>query len=160
MTSGLFRISLEIASDIRVLTFEDADYRGSGNMLGRKDWSSLIDSPQYNGPLLYPNSEENVYNWHDEGNTELASRLVNAYGDGNFWTGGMAVSRLCRHRPRQRRLQSPACRFLPATATATADTTVPETSASRMGIKTPTRRGLATTTSCRNSTSTTARPVW
>ncbi len=87
-----FRISLEIASDIRVLTFEDADYRGSGNMLGRKDWSSLIDSPQYNGPLLYPNSEENVYNWHDEGNTELASRLVNAYGDGNFWTGGMAVS--------------------------------------------------------------------
>ena len=61
-------------------------------MLGRKDWSSLIDSPQYNGPLLYPNSEENVYNWHDEGNTELASRLVNAYGDGNFWTGGMAVS--------------------------------------------------------------------
>ena len=87
-----FRISLEIASDIRVLTFEDADYRGSGNMLGRKDWSSLIDSPQYNGPLLYPNSEENVYNWHDEGNTELASRLVNAYGDGNLRTGGTWLS--------------------------------------------------------------------
>ena len=86
-----FRISVEVA-DVRVLTFEDSDYKGSGNMLGRKDWTSLVDDPQYGGKLLYPNNDDNLYRWHDEGNTELASQLVNAYGDGNLWSGGMAVS--------------------------------------------------------------------
>ncbi len=142
-----------------MLTFEDADYRGSGNMLGRKDWSSLIDSPQYNGPLLYPNSEENVYNWHDEGNTELASRLVNAYGDGNFWTGGMAVSDYVDTDLGNGDFNHQLAVFS-RDGDGNGGHNVPETSASRMGIKTPTRRGLATTTSCRNSTSTTARPVW
>lgn len=86
-----FKISLEVL-DIRTLTFEDADYKGDANMVGQKNWSSLIDSQQYGGPLLYPNSDTNLYNWYDQNNTELASRFVNSYGDGNFWSGGMAIS--------------------------------------------------------------------
>lgn len=78
--------------EIRVLTFEDADWKGSANYLGKADWSSLIDTPQYGGPLLYPNSNVNVYHWYDEGNTELESRLLDTYNDGNYWNGGMAVS--------------------------------------------------------------------
>ena len=39
--------------EVRTLTFEDADYRGSGNVVGEKNWSSLIDAPEYNGSLLY-----------------------------------------------------------------------------------------------------------
>ena len=86
-----FKISLEVA-DIRVLTFEDEDYKGDGNMLGQKNWSSLIDSPQYGGPLLYPNSTARIYNWYDQSNTELASQFVNQWGDGNFWGGGIVIS--------------------------------------------------------------------
>ena len=86
-----FKISVEVMN-VRTLTFEDADYKGKGNMLGNHDWSSLIDSQQYGGPLLYPNSSTRLYNWYDEGNTELASELVNSYGDFKFWSGGMAVS--------------------------------------------------------------------
>ena len=39
--------------DLRVLTFEDADYKGGVNFAGGTDWSSLIDDPQYGGTLLY-----------------------------------------------------------------------------------------------------------
>ena len=35
------------------LTFEDADYKGGTNFAGKSDWSSLIDSPQYGGSMLY-----------------------------------------------------------------------------------------------------------
>lgn len=80
--------------DLRVLTFEDADYKGSGNYLGQCDWSSLIDNPQYMGALLYPQNStaENLYRWADENNTLLASEFANNYGDNGFWGGGQALS--------------------------------------------------------------------
>ena len=71
----------------RVLTFEDADYQGKKNMLGIKDWSSLIDDAQYDGSLLY-NNEDEKYGWYDQGNTYLASDLL-FYP---FWSGGEAIS--------------------------------------------------------------------
>ena len=75
--------------EFRVLTFEDADYRGTDNGgLGYSDWSSLIDYPQYEGGLLYPAATEWLYNWNDADNTFLASQLVNNYGDNKFWGGG------------------------------------------------------------------------
>lgn len=48
--------------ELRVLSFEDADYRGSK---GNAYWSSLISDSEYgNG--------NGHYSWYDEGNTELA----------------------------------------------------------------------------------------
>lgn len=83
-----FKVSVKVRlMGERVLTFEDADYKGSGNMLGKKDWSSLIDNPQYGGSLLYPNTNT-LYHWYDEGNTELYSEFPNTYGDCQFWGGG------------------------------------------------------------------------
>ena len=78
---------------LRVLTFEDADYKGTDNGgKGFADWSSLIDNPQYNGPMLYPSTEEWLYNWNDDDNTFLASKLTNSYGDYKFWGGGHVIS--------------------------------------------------------------------
>ncbi len=80
----------------RVLTFEDADYRGTDdNGQNIADyWTSLVDTPQYGGPMLYPEDEDEawLYNWIDAGNTFLASELTNNYGDHKFWGGGHAVS--------------------------------------------------------------------
>lgn len=77
------------APELRVLTFEDSDYKGTDNGgKGFADWSSLIDDPQYNGPLLYPSTAEWLYNWNDDNNTFLASELVNNYNDNKFWGGG------------------------------------------------------------------------
>lgn len=81
--------------ELRVLTFEDADYKGTDNGgKGFADWSSLIDNPQYEGPMLYPEAEDEawLYNWNDDNNTFLASELTNSYGDYQFWGGGHAVS--------------------------------------------------------------------
>lgn len=79
--------------EVRVLTFEDADYKGSDNGgLGIADWSSLIDTEQYEGPLLYPDTQDWLYNWNDDGNTFLASTLTNNYYDYKFWGGGHALS--------------------------------------------------------------------
>lgn len=82
--------------ELRVLTFEDSDYKGTDNGgLGFRDWSSLIDAPQYNGPLLYPQDDDEEawhYNWNDENNTFLASELTNNYMDNKYWGGGHAVS--------------------------------------------------------------------
>ena len=77
--------------DLKVLTFEDADYKGEGNFLGYKDWSSLIDSPQYGGTLLYGNLASS-YCWWDENNTDLFSSInAGPYGTA-LWSGGMAIS--------------------------------------------------------------------
>ena len=84
--------------EVRVLTFEDADYKGSGNMLGKSDWSSLIDDPQYGGPLLYgPDGfgymdEDDAYRWSDEGNTGLTSVMPECSGMWCFWSGAHAIS--------------------------------------------------------------------
>ena len=73
--------------ELRVLTFEDADYVGGPNMLGQTNWSSLIDDAQYDGTLLYNNDDEEYY-WSDENNTFLA--YENIYYP--FWSGGQAIS--------------------------------------------------------------------
>jgi len=81
--------------DVRVLTFEDADYKGADNGgKGFADWSSLIDDPQYGGQLLYPQDEDGtwIYNWNDEGNTGLASKLTDNWDDRQYWGGGHALS--------------------------------------------------------------------
>ena len=68
----------ETPYDLRVLTFEDADYKGGANFAGGSDWTSLIDDPQYGGPLLYGSSgtgfttESEAYKWTDENNTMLS----------------------------------------------------------------------------------------
>ena len=72
--------------EVKVLDFE-----------GEK-WSSLIDSPQYGGPLLYGedgygfDEEEDAYTWYDEGNTYLKSTINGGWGTWCFWSGGVAVS--------------------------------------------------------------------
>ncbi|MCF0204632.1 MAG: DUF4465 domain-containing protein [Muribaculaceae bacterium] len=77
---------------LRVLTFEDNDYVGSGNYLGFNDWSSLIDE-QYGGPLLYGDMSSSEYRWHDEGNTELCAALdPDKQGGMLYWSGGEAIS--------------------------------------------------------------------
>ncbi len=77
---------------LRVLTFEDKDYKGAGNFLGKSDWSSLIDSPQNNGPLLYGESSD-MYSWYDEGNTELLFGGFPAAAWGTkYFNGGWAIS--------------------------------------------------------------------
>lgn len=83
----------EPAYTLRTLTFEDADYTGSGNYLGNTDWSSLIDSPQYGGPLLYGDYSGTAYGWFDENNTGLRASINPATGGTNvFWNGGEAIS--------------------------------------------------------------------
>lgn len=83
---------------IRVLTFEDKDYKGGVNFAGGSDWSSLIDDPQYGGPLLYSetgfgyDSEKAAYKWTDEGHTMLSNVLVEGWGSWCYWTGGHAIS--------------------------------------------------------------------
>ena len=84
----------------RVLTFEDEDWGTGTNFVGESNWSSLIDSPQYGGKLLYPQTELDdysyadveLYRWSDKGNTNLAHELTNAWGDYQYWGGGHAIS--------------------------------------------------------------------
>ena len=76
---------------LRVLTFEDKDYKGDANMVGEKSWSSLIDSAQYGGELLYP-ADETLYRWNDKYNTYLAHDLTNSWFDYQYWGGGHAIS--------------------------------------------------------------------
>ena len=54
MAVSLLPVSAFAADDyeLRVLTFEDADYKGGTNFANGNDWSSLIDDPQYGGKLL------------------------------------------------------------------------------------------------------------
>ena len=88
----IIRMGVEaLPYELRILTFEDEDYKGGGNMLGNADWSSLVDEKQYGGPLLYPTDEE-LYRWDDENNTFLASEFCNNYGDYQFWGKGLAIS--------------------------------------------------------------------
>lgn len=89
--SKVVTMQVKAVHEARILTFEDADYKGTGNYLGNSDWSSLIDNPQYYGPLLYPESGE-LYNWSDDNNTNLASELPNGWGDNKYWGGGHAIS--------------------------------------------------------------------
>ena len=100
MKRSLFSLALCMAAmlvsaqsyEVRTLTFEDADYRGSGNVVGGNDWSSLIDDAEYNGTLLYGDGAS-TYMWYDEGNTELVWDGLEDSGMGQaFWSGGSAIS--------------------------------------------------------------------
>lgn len=51
-------------------------------------WSNLVDSKQMYGSQLYG---DGTYCWEDM-TTRLSSKLTNAWGDGMFWGGGIAIS--------------------------------------------------------------------
>jgi len=93
----VIKVALPEEEGVRTLTFEDEDFKGTTkNFAGKLDWSSLIDD-QYGGPMLYPEDFDEdegdiLYYWYDEGNTEVYSELVNAWMDGAFWGGGIAIS--------------------------------------------------------------------
>lgn len=76
--------------ELRVLTFEDEDYKGDC----KEYWTSLVDSPQYGGPLLYGESGMGPadYHWNDEGNTFLAHDMPENFGTTCYWGGGHAIS--------------------------------------------------------------------
>ncbi len=83
--------------ELRVLTFEDADYKGGTNFAGGTNWSSLIDDPQYGGKLLYPNGSgttdvSEAYTWTDANNTGLTHTLPASWNNYCYWGGGHAVS--------------------------------------------------------------------
>ena len=83
--------------ELRVLTFEDADYKGGTNFAGKADWSSLIDDPQYGGTMLYPDGSgttdvSKAYTWTDATNTELTHTLPKSWDNYCYWGGGHAVS--------------------------------------------------------------------
>lgn len=89
--NGAVNIPLKVAArayELRILSFEDGDYKGAE---ASPYWTSLIDSPQYGGSLLYPTGQT-LYGWYDKSNTELASEFVNEWGDFQFWSGGEAIS--------------------------------------------------------------------
>ena len=84
--------------DLRVLTFEDTDYKGGTNFANGNNWSSLIDNPQYGGSLLYGSSgagvysEDEAYQWTDTGNTGLKHIFPYNYNAYCYWGGGHAIS--------------------------------------------------------------------
>ena len=75
--------------ELRILTFEDADYKGSGSA---PYWTSLIDNPQYGGPLLYGDYMDADYSWYDENNTFIAHEFPENYNARVYWGGGHAIS--------------------------------------------------------------------
>lgn len=55
-------------------------------------FTALIDNPQYMGPQLYPQGDDaELYSWKDE-ETTLSSTFTNAWGDKQYWGGGIAIS--------------------------------------------------------------------
>lgn len=84
------RLVLPRYSEIRVLTFEDADYKGKSGVSAY--WTSLVDDPQYGGPLLY---SPDGYAWSDDDNTFLGATVLpqdfEAFTYG-FSSGGIAIS--------------------------------------------------------------------
>ena len=84
-------------TQLRVLTFEDADAKFSpyeleyGDWLTIEKWSDLIDDPQYGGPLTYGDYMSAMYTWYDENNTELTHTFPDNYAY-CYWGGGHAIS--------------------------------------------------------------------
>lgn len=82
---------------LRVLTFEDNHYKGAAGVSDY--WSSLIDSKQYEGSLLYGPFDPTTYTygsvdygWYDKGNTELSHKLPTNWGATCYAGGGHAIS--------------------------------------------------------------------
>ncbi|WP_288318637.1 DUF4465 domain-containing protein [Xylanibacter caecicola] len=98
LLGGTLCINAQENYELRVLTFEDKDYKGETNFAGGTDWSSLISEPQYGGTMLYGESgmgvtsEEEAYKWSDDNNTWLSSILSEGYGSWCYWSGGHAIS--------------------------------------------------------------------
>lgn len=102
MVLSLFAVSAFAAErkdyTLRVLTFENEDYKGGKNFAGGNDWTSLVDEPQYGGKLLYGSSgmgtdnADEAYKWSDENNTFLSSMLSYSWNSYAYWGGGHAVS--------------------------------------------------------------------
>ena len=96
-TNGISKIvKMQVSAipyPLRVLTFEDEDYKGSE---GNGYWSSLIDSKEYGGELLYGDMNdwmaEVEYQWTDENNTFLYSGTMVDYGFSYMLGGGSAIS--------------------------------------------------------------------
>ena len=56
---------------VKTLSFEDKDYpQNAPNYLGETSWSSLIDTPQYGGELLYGE------NHGDIGEADMLSPII------------------------------------------------------------------------------------
>ncbi len=102
---GLFAFAAQAQEgktyQVKTLTFEDSDYpTDAPNYLGKTTWSSLIDSPQYGGELLYGENHGDTahastsvnYCWYDKGNTNLYSEIPTNWGTRMFWGGGHAIS--------------------------------------------------------------------
>ena len=67
------------------------------NFAGGNDWTSLIDNPQYGGPMLYPDGTgttdvSKAYTWTDSNNTELSHTLPYSFNNYCYWSGGHAIS--------------------------------------------------------------------
>ena len=98
--TAVYKFSVEMAYELRILTFEDEDARFAAFDMYRNDsehtitkWSDLIDEEQYGGELLYGNyAEENPYFWYDEGNTYLKHEFPSGWGSYVYWSGGHAIS--------------------------------------------------------------------
>ncbi|WP_051220218.1 DUF4465 domain-containing protein [Prevotella sp. AGR2160] len=101
----LFCLAVVTASaqnySLRTLTFEDGDYKSTNaNYLNKFNWSSLIDTVQYGGELLYGENHGDTsksstavnYSWYDENNTNLYSELPENWGTKMHWGGGQAIS--------------------------------------------------------------------
>ena len=76
-------------SEVRTLTFEDADYCGPENTPNYG--SARIDEPQYGGPILYGTG----CTWNDEQNTFLSGSVLPYDPEtwsGGFSGGGIAIS--------------------------------------------------------------------
>lgn len=88
--------------ELRVLTFEDGTEHPTdfSAMAGLENyvthWSDLIASSQYGDAMLYGESgmgeSEQIYRWHDGGNTELSAEINEGYGSYAYWSGGEAIS--------------------------------------------------------------------
>lgn len=82
---GLKKAEVDDPTTLTTINF-DSDY-----------WTALIDSKEYEGKLLYGeegygfSTDEGVYEWTDN-DTQLHSKLNNAYGSWAYWNGGVAVS--------------------------------------------------------------------
>ncbi len=90
-----------VTYQVKTLTFEDNDYpQDAPNYLGKTTWSSLIDTPQYGGELLYGENHGDTskvstdvnYKWYDKGNTNLYSELPTNWNTKMYWGGGHAIS--------------------------------------------------------------------
>ena len=79
---------------LRVLTFEDSDWKAGTNYTGQQYWSTLIDYPQYGGKFLAPEDyNAEAYHWSDDGNTFLAHMIIGGlFDDNQYYYGGHAVS--------------------------------------------------------------------